>query len=130
MASLSTFNDGDRLDRIGPDDWSLNASGLWEKQGTKAFLFRQAEVGTFPALTDTPNSYSGLGGQFLRVNVGETAVEAVNMPVLIQQTGWPAQTSTSGPIPDTDLEVETLQDANRVIQTLINALRSANILTS
>lgn len=35
---------------------------------------------TFTGLTDTPNSFTGQGGQYLRVNTGETALEYVNPP--------------------------------------------------
>jgi hypothetical protein len=34
--------------------------------------------GTFLLLTDTPSSYSGEGGKFVKVNVGETALEFVS----------------------------------------------------
>jgi hypothetical protein len=46
-------------------------------------------------------------------------------------TGWVAQVDDgSGPLPDRNLELETLQDTARVLQTLINDLRTAGILTS
>lgn len=34
----------------------------------------------FTSLTDTPGSYTGQGGQYVRVNTGETALEFVNPP--------------------------------------------------
>jgi len=46
-------------------------------------------------------------------------------------TGWVEQVDDgSGPLPDRNLEIETLQDTARVLQTLVNDLRTAGILAS
>ncbi len=57
----------------------------------------------FLDLTDTPNSYSGLGGALLRVNNGETAVEAVTPNIYHYELDEGADyTTTSTTLVDVD----------------------------
>ena len=44
MPALSTFVDGDRLDYVGPNDFTANPAGLWVKDGAVARLFVSIEA--------------------------------------------------------------------------------------
>ena len=56
MAALSTFNDGDRLDRIGPGDYSLNPAGRFVKAGTVAELYVEPNTNISASRTHIPES--------------------------------------------------------------------------
>lgn len=82
MASLSSFLDGDRLDRIGPGNYVANPIGLYVKAGAEAKLYLAPSTTPvtptlFTDLTDTPSSYTGRGGRPLRINLAETGIEAL-----------------------------------------------------
>lgn len=62
----------------GVGDWAIFNGTAWDKIDNS----ETAGVTTFTALTDTPPNFTGAGGQILRVNAGETAVEYVGFDTL------------------------------------------------
>lgn len=90
-SAMTRATDADTNDKVTAGMFTLVAEGginpdtLWVLTtndpitlGTTALSFSQLSgsgATTFLGLTDTPSSYSGAGGQFVRVNTGATALE-------------------------------------------------------
>ncbi|RME21631.1 MAG: hypothetical protein D6800_11875 [Candidatus Zixiibacteriota bacterium] len=82
MAALSTFNDGDRLDRNGPDDYVLNtSSGKYVKFGTVAQLYKEpAKQGSATVLGEVSGAAAALSNSVVPVNVSGSAASVAPPP--------------------------------------------------
>ena len=66
----------------------------------KALAFEEDIVTTFTGLSDTPSSYSGYGGYFLRVNSSETGIEFASIEVTDEKVKADSSDSTPGYLAD------------------------------
>ena len=86
---LSDLTDVDTTGAV--NDYVLTFdSGLWVPKVIPS------STGTFTALTDTPGSFLGQGGQFVRVNLDATALEFVDPPAGGGAETFTALTDTPG----------------------------------